>query len=169
MDTEQRYLRDIRDAIKGVEKRSAMQTNGNEKAKYLKDIADAIRENGGGGQAASDILVVGMSYGNIGDFKTLGYEINYTYNFTQSTGREGSSSPVYLNKTYSEISDALSNGKLVLFYNGNRHITYINTRGVSEPGGRNYIESTTPLCNIGFVDTDICGITSTITVEKPSE
>ena len=54
MDTEQRYLRDIRDAIKGVEKRSAMQTNGDSKAKYLKDIADAIRENGGGGSDGND-------------------------------------------------------------------------------------------------------------------
>lgn len=54
MDTEQRYLRDIRDAIKGVEKRSSMQSNGNEKAKYLKDIADAIRENGGGTHDGND-------------------------------------------------------------------------------------------------------------------
>lgn len=54
MDTEQRYLRDIRDAIRGVEKRSSMQSNGNEKAKYLKDIADAIRENGGGGPDGND-------------------------------------------------------------------------------------------------------------------
>lgn len=54
MDTEQRYLRDIRDAIKGDEKRSSMQSNGNEKAKYLKDIADAIRENGGGSHDGND-------------------------------------------------------------------------------------------------------------------
>ena len=49
------------------------------------------------------------------------------------------------------------------------HITYINTHEALEPGVREYIESTTPLFNLYFDNTDICGVTSTITVEKPSE
>lgn len=54
MDTESRYLRDIRDAIKGIAKRSGMDVSGNTKSKYLKEIADAIRENGGGGKDGND-------------------------------------------------------------------------------------------------------------------
>lgn len=54
MDTESRYLRDIRDAIKGIAKRSGMDVSGNAKSKYLKEIADAIRENGGGGKDGND-------------------------------------------------------------------------------------------------------------------
>ena len=54
MDTESRYLRDIRDAIKGIAKRSGMDVSGNAKTKYLKEIADAIRENGGGGKDGND-------------------------------------------------------------------------------------------------------------------
>lgn len=54
MDTESRYLRDIRDAIKGIAKRSGMDVSGNAKTKYLKEIADAIRENGGGGHDGND-------------------------------------------------------------------------------------------------------------------
>lgn len=53
MESKQTYLRDIRDAIKGKE-RSMAGVSGNDEAKYLKDIADAIRENGGGGPDGND-------------------------------------------------------------------------------------------------------------------
>ena len=62
MESKQTYLRDIRDAIKGKE-RSMAGVSGNDEAKYLKDIADAIRENGGGGGSAgvTDVKVNGSS------------------------------------------------------------------------------------------------------------
>lgn len=53
MESKQTYLRDIRDAINGKE-RTMAGVSGNSEAKYLKDIADAIRENGGGGHDGND-------------------------------------------------------------------------------------------------------------------
>ena len=46
MESKQYYLRDIRDAINGKEP-SMAGINGNSDVKYLKDIADAIRQGGG--------------------------------------------------------------------------------------------------------------------------
>ena len=104
MDTESRYLRDIRDAIKGLEKRSSMDVSGNSKTKYLKDIADAIRDNGGGGKDGNDkvkqtpVVPTEQSFDNY-NVLLSGSNTNFSDNEITEGARKSSGFEYHANKT----------------------------------------------------------------------
>lgn len=82
MESEQYYLRDIRDAINGKDP-SMAGVSGESRERYLKDIAKAIRENGGGGGDTNTTYTINKGVSTDSEFELAGSDNTYK-NFASS-------------------------------------------------------------------------------------